>query len=350
MGGNIYGKLFRVSTFGESHGPALGVVVDGVPANLELSAADIQFELSRRRPGQSKVTTARNESDSVEILSGVFEGKTTGTALAMLIRNQDQHSGDYGNIAEIFRPGHADYTYFKKYGIRDYRGGGRSSGRETIGRVAAGAIAKKLLKQHNIEIKAYTKQLLHVKAKTFDLSIIEDNPMRCPDAVAAAEMYDLVQKLQQEHDSGGGIVECVISNLPPGLGEPVFDKLDAELGKAMLSLGGVKGIEFGDGFEVANRRGSENNDQMDGNGFLSNHAGGILGGISNGNTVIFRLAVKGTPSIAQEQRCSNLRNESTSCVIKGRHDPVLMPRLAVVVEAMAALVCVDMWMRNNIEI
>ncbi len=346
--GNSFGEIFRITTFGESHGPALGVIIDGVPSGVKLTTEDIQQELDRRRPGQSYVTTPRKESDQVEILSGVFEDTTTGTSLALLIRNGDQRSKDYSNIASLFRPGHADYGFFTKYGIRDYRGGGRSSGRETVARVAAGAIAKKILKEQlNIDIFAHVTQVGNIKAQSFNQADIEQNIVRCGDMVAAKEMEDLIVVASRAHDSVGGKVECVIQNVPAGLGEPVFDKLDAELAKAALSIGGVKGIEFGAGFEVCSRFGSENNDQRTAEGYLTNHAGGILGGISNGAEIIFSVAVKPTSSISKKQTTINLNNETVECEIIGRHDPCLCPRLVVVLESMSAITVLDMLLRNK---
>lgn len=342
MSGNTFGKLFQVMTFGESHGPAVGAVVDGMVAGIEISEADIQKELDRRRPGQSKVTTARNESDQVEILSGIFNGKTTGTPIALLVRNSDHHSKDYSDIKDIFRPGHADYTYFSKYGIRDYRGGGRSSGRETIGRVAAGALAKKLLSHFGISVIAFAESVGNVHGTDFDADFIEKNIVRAADPAQAENMEKAIIDAAKAHDSIGGVVECRICGLPAGLGNPCFGKLDAELAKAFMSIGGVKGVEIGDGFDVASKLGSENNDAMNENGFVSNHAGGILGGISNGNTVIVRCAVKPTPSIARKQHTVNIDNENTDIEIHGRHDPCLVPRVVVVAEAMAALVVADM--------
>lgn len=341
MSGNIFGKLFQVATFGESHGAALGAVVDGMPAGIEICEADIQKELDRRRPGQSKIATARQEGDKVEILSGVFEGKTTGTPIALLVRNSDHHSSDYSNIKDIFRPGHADYTYLAKYGIRDYRGGGRSSGRETVGRVAAGALAKKLLAHYGISIVGFTKSIGNVEGNDFDVDFIEKNIVRAADPAQAENMEKAILDAAKNHDSIGGAAECRIYNLPAGLGNPCFDKLDAELAKALMSIGGVKGIEIGDGFEVSRKLGSENNDAMRSDGFVTNHAGGILGGISNGNTVIVRCAVKPTPSIAQIQQSVNLDNENIDVEIRGRHDPCLVPRIVPVAEAMCALVIAD---------
>ncbi len=347
MSGNTFGTIFKVTTFGESHGPALGGVIDGVPAGLELDAAAIQRELDRRKPGQSALTTARREADAVEILSGVFEGRTTGTSVGLLIRNCDQHSADYGNLAEIFRPGHADYTYFQKYGIRDYRGGGRSSGRETAVRVAAGAVAKLLLAKFGVSVRAFTRSVGEVCGLRVDWDFVEKNPVRAADPGVAALMAETIQAARADGDSVGGSVECHVFGTPAGWGEPVFDKLDAELAKAMLSLGAVKGIEFGDGFAVASRRGSENNDAMTEQGFSTNHAGGILGGISTGAEIVFRLAVKPTPSVGVEQRTVDRNNRAAACAIRGRHDPCLCPRLVPVVEAMAALVLADMALRSR---
>ena len=347
MSGNTFGTIFRVTTFGESHGPALGAVLDGVPAGLALEAADIQQELDRRRPGQSTLTTQRQESDAVEILSGVFEGRTTGTPLALLIRNQDQRSRDYGDLAELFRPGHADYTCFRKYGIRDYRGGGRSSGRETAARVAAGAVAKKLLAHENVRITAFTAAGGKVAGKAFVPDFIERNPVRCADPEAAEAMAREIAEAQGAHDSVGAVIECRIQGVPAGWGEPVFDKLDAALAQALLSVGAVKGIEFGDGFASAAKRGSENNDAMTPDGFVTNHAGGILGGISSGAEIVFRIAVKPTPSIALAQDTVDVAGQARVCEIKGRHDPCLAPRMVPVVEAMAALVLADFSLRQR---
>ncbi len=344
---NSFGLLFRATTFGESHGAAIGVIIDGVPAGLPIDAADIQKELNRRRPGQSAVTTQRQESDCAEILSGVFEGVTTGTPLTAIIRNQDQRSRDYGNIAEVFRPGHADFCYENKFGIRDYRGGGRSSGRETAARVAAGAVAKKLLETYGIKITASTVQTGSVKAEKYCEDFIEQNIMRTADPDAAESMIAAVKTAMQQKDSIGGIVECRITGVPAGLGEPVFDKLDAELAKAVMSIGGVKGFEVGDGFGCAGAAGSVNNDAPGRDGWSSNHAGGILGGISNGADIIFRAAVKPTPSIARSQHTVDRHGNGIDIEIKGRHDPCLCPRIVVVVEAMAALVMADMLLRQR---
>lgn len=355
--GNTFGKTFRVTTFGESHGDGLGCIIDGCPAGMELSRDVIQAALNRRKPGGSfgadgklnVAVTARKEPDEVEIVSGVFEGKTTGTPITLLVRNTSQHSKDYGNLAVTFRPGHADYTYDIKYdGNRDYRGGGRSSGRETLARVAAGAVANELLKSKGIKITAYTIKAAGISAQKRDLAVIEQNALRAPDMEAAEKMQAAIEEIRKNGDSAGGIIECVIDGCPAGLGSPVFDKLDADFAKAMLSIGAVKGIEFGDGFAVADSFGSQNNDQMhaeNGNAvYDSNHCGGILGGLSNGNQIVFRLAIKPVPSIFKSQQtvCKvDGKYETTTLDIKGRHDICLCPRIVPVVEAMAALVLVD---------
>jgi len=345
MAGNTFGQVFKVTTFGESHGPAIGVIIDGVPPNLSLTEADIQYDLNRRRPGQSKITTQRKEDDAVEILSGVFEGKTTGTALAMLIRNKDQRSKDYSNIKDVFRPGHADLTYFKKYGLRDYRGGGRSSGRETACRVAAGAIAKKILHEHSINIVAYTLAVADIYAKKIDFAVIEKNMVRAPDMEAAKRMIEKIEEARKNLDSVGGIVEAVIHGCPPGLGDPVFDKLNARLAYALMSIGTIRGIEFGLGFEATRMQGSEHNDKfyMDGDRVrtLTNNAGGMLGGISNGEDILLRVGVKPPSSIAQSQQTVTTDEQSINIEIKGRHDPCICPRVVPVVEAMIALTLVD---------
>ena len=345
---NSFGSLFRITTFGESHGEALGVIVDGVPAGIPIDPQFVQQELDRRKPGQSAVSTQRKEADSGEILSGVFQGVSTGTPIAILLRNGDHHSADYSNIAELFRPGHADYTFQKKFGIRDYRGGGRSSGRETAARVAAGAIAKLFLQENGITIKACTSQIGKIKANPpYNWDAVEKNIVRSADTDAAEKMALAIKDAQAKKDSIGGAIYGEISGLPAGLGEPVFDKLDALLAHAFMSIGGVKGIEIGDGFDVVEKLGSENNDQMDANGFLTNHAGGILGGMSNGNTVTFRLAVKPTPSIASVQKSVNIHGEEVDVEITGRHDPCLVPRIVPVAEAMAAIVIADLLLRNR---
>ena len=347
MSGNTFGHLFRVTTFGESHGPGLGVIIDGVPAGLRLDPEQIQHDLDRRRPGQSKVSTMRKEADEVEILSGVMDGVTTGTALAMLIRNTDQRSRDYGNLATCFRPGHADYGYFKKYGIRDYRGGGRSSGRETAMRVAAGSVAKQLLAHYGVTIQAYTLRLGGDDAAKVDLAAVESNIVRSADPDAAEAMIAAIRAAQAEMDSVGGIIECRADGVPAGLGDPVFDKLDALIAHAVLSIGGIKGIEFGSGFAAADLRGSVNNDPITPDGFTSNHAGGIIGGISNGNTILFRAAMKPTSSIAKEQKTIDEAGSAVTISVHGRHDPCLVPRAVPVVEAMTALVLIDALLQNR---
>jgi chorismate synthase len=346
MSGSIYGKIFTISTFGESHGKAVGVVVDGVTPGIELCEKDIQKDLDRRKPGQSSVTTPRKESDTVQIMSGVFEGKTTGTPVMMIVHNQDQRSKDYGNIKDLFRPGHADYTYTEKYGIRDYRGSGRASGRETTGRVAAGAIAKKLLASKGIKVLASTKNLGGIEASKYCPDEIEKNIVRTADPDVAQEMIDLVHASIEKQNSVGGIVECRITGVSAGIGEPVFDKLDAELAKAALSIGGVKGIEFGAGFSVANMSGKEHNDEMDADGFKTNNAGGIIGGISTGNEIIFKIAVKPTSSISQPQNTVDINGKEVVCETHGRHDPCLCPRIIPVLEAMSAIVIIDLIKQN----
>ncbi len=346
MAGSSFGEVFRVTTFGESHGGAVGVVVDGVMPGLELSEKDIQKELDRRKPGQSEITTPRKEDDRVSILSGVFQGRTTGTPLLLILYNSDARPEAYDPIRELFRPGHADYTYLKKYGVRDYRGSGRASGRETAGRVAAGAVAKKILRSRGVEILAYTVRAAGVSCRTFDPAVIEKNPMRACDPAAAREMTAAITALKAEEDSAGGVVECRVRGVPAGLGEPVFDKLDAELARGMLSIGAVKGIEFGAGFRAADMRGSEHNDQMTAAGFLTNNAGGIIGGISTGEDILFRVAVKPVSSIARAQRTIDVRGNETTIRTEGRHDVCICPRIVPVVEAMAALTLEDHFKRQ----
>jgi chorismate synthase len=341
MAGNSFGSVFRITTFGESHGGAVGVVIDGVPPGIPLTAAEVQQELDRRKPGQSSVTTPRKESDLVSILSGVFTGSTTGTPVLLIIYNKDADPKAYEAIKELYRPGHADYTYHKKYGIRDYRGSGRASGRETAGRVAAGAIAKKILAQENIGITAYTREAAGVGCSSIDFSVIEKNMMRAADLQAAARMTEKITALGEKGDSAGGIVECVVRGVKPGVGDPVFDKLDAELAKALVSIGAVKGIEFGAGFSCAGMTGSEHNDWMDSTGFLSNNSGGIIGGISTGADIVFRVAVKPTSSITKAQKTVTTDGEETEIITEGRHDPCICPRIVPVVEAMTALVLVN---------
>lgn len=342
MSGSIFGNIFKVSTFGESHGEALGVVIDGLPAGVKIDREFLAFEMSRRRPGQSQLTTSRNENDAVEILSGVLDDISTGTPLAMIIRNTSQRSKDYSNLENVFRPGHADFGFFSKYGIRDVRGGGRASGRETCARVAAGAVAKMMLKNYGIDICAYAQEIAGIKAQSFDRREIEKNPARCPDPLAAEAMAGAIAAIHAGNDSVGGIVKCFADGVPAGWGEPVFDKLDARLAYAMLSLGSVKGIEFGDGFAVSAMKGSENNDPMLAGGkFATNHAGGILGGIATGERIEFAIAVKPTPSIAQKQNTVDKNGQPQEIVITGRHDPCIVPRIIPVVEAMTALVLAD---------
>ena len=347
MSGNTIGELFRVTTFGESHGPGLGVIIDGVPAGVKIDEALIQRDLDRRRPGQSKVSTMRKEPDRVEILSGVFEGVSTGTSLAMVIRNTDQRSQDYGRLAELFRPGHADLGFFKKYGVRDYRGGGRSSGRETSMRVAAGAVAKMVLATMGVSVRACSMMIGGVYAETVDWSVVEENIVRSPDLAAAEKMVAAIRAAQADRDSVGGIICCEAHGVPAGWGEPVFDKLDALLAHAILSIGGIKGIEIGAGFEAPKKRGSENNDSILPSGFASNHAGGILGGISNGDVITFRAAMKPTSSIAKKQHTIDKEGNATEIEVLGRHDPCLVPRAVPVVEAMTALVLADLALRNR---
>lgn len=348
MAGSTYGNIFKITTWGESHGKALGVVVDGCPAGIELDESDIQIFLNRRKPGQSSYTTQRNEDDKVEILSGVFEGKTTGTPISMIVYNKDHHSADYSQISQCYRPGHADYTFDKKYGFRDYRGGGRSSGRETIGRVAAGAIASKILSELGIDITTYSKSIgnIEIDYNKFEADEIAKNPMYMPDAEAALKAGEMLKEKMAEMDSCGGIIECIVKGMPTGVGEPVFDKLSANFAKAIMSIGAVKGFEIGDGFKVTTSTGSTDNDGFeikDGDIVkTSNHAGGILGGMSDGSDIILRAAIKPTPSIAQTQKTVNKNMENVEINIKGRHDPIIVPRAVVVVESMVAITLVDM--------
>ncbi len=352
MAGSIFGKLFCISTFGESHGNAIGVTIDGCPAGLLLTEQDIQKYLDRRKPGQSKYTTKRAEGDEVQILSGVFEGKTLGTPISLVVFNKDQRSGDYTGIAETYRPGHADYTFDEKYGFRDYRGGGRSSGRETIGRVAAGAVAAKILEELGITVTAYTKAIgpIEIDYDNFDLAFAAEGKLYMPDKAASEKAEIFLDECIENRDSAGGVIECVIKGLPTGLGETVFDKLDANLAKAVMSIGAVKGIEIGAGFNAAKLKGSENNDPFkmkDGKVIkLSNNAGGVLGGMSDGSDIVFRADVKPTPSIAGMQSTVNSSGQDVSLAIMGRHDPVIVPRAVVVVECMASIVLVDALFTN----
>ncbi len=352
MAGSTLGIIYRITTWGESHGPGLGVVVDGCPAGLALNANDIQSYLDRRKPGQSRISTPRKEADAVEILSGVFEGKTTGAPISLLVRNTSQRSGDYSEIASYYRPGHADYTFDAKYGFRDYTGGGRSSGRETAGRVAAGAIALKLLKELGISVTAYTKSIgpVSIHEDHFDLDAIYTTATCMPDQDTDSRATAYLKDCMQKKDSSGGVIECLVKGLPAGIGDPVFEKLDANLAKAIMSIGAVKAVEIGDGIRVSSTVGSENNDAFycSGGAVLkkTNHAGGILGGISDGADLILRAHVKPTPSIFSQQDTINKSGENIQIEIKGRHDPVIVPRAVVVVEAMTALTLLDACMLN----
>lgn len=339
--GSVFGRYFQVTTFGESHGQGLGVVVDGVPAGVAVDAACIQRDLDRRRPGTSPFVSPRREPDEVEVLSGISEGRTLGSPIGLLIRNRDARPGDYRKIRELFRPGHADYTYFKKYGLPPQAGGGRASGRETAARVAAGAVAKLLLEPYGVTIRSYTVSIGHLSANRVEPAFAEEHPLRCCDPDVSDQMVELVRQVSAQGNSIGGLVEVLIERVPPGLGDPVFHKLDAVLGWGMLSIGGVKGVEFGTGFRLAGMRGSEANDAISSNGFLSNHAGGILGGISNGEPIVMRLAVKPTPSIAKPQATIDIHGQNQTIEIKGRHDPCICPRIGPVAEAMSALVLAD---------
>ena len=355
---NTFGKLFTLTTFGESHGAAIGGVVDGMPAGITVDMDFIQSELNRRRPGQSRLTTSRQEPDQVELLSGVFEGKTTGCPIGFIVRNQNQHSQDYENLRTLFRPSHADYTYHYKYGTRDHRGGGRSSARITISRVVAGALAKLVLRQQGITIQAYTSQVgpiaLQRDYRQYDLSLTETNAVRCPDPEVAARMADLIEQVKAEGDTIGGVVTCVIQGCPPGIGEPEFDKLHAQLGSAMLSINAVKGFEYGEGFAGVAQRGSEQNDpfvcchtmatnETDKQAITtaSNHSGGIQGGISNGQDIYFRVAFKPVATLLRQQATVDLQGNPTTFTARGRHDPCVLPRAVPVVEAMAAMVILD---------
>ncbi len=341
MAGNSFGKNFRITTFGESHGKVVGVVIDGLPPLIDLDIEAMQSEMDRRRPGTSDYTTVRDEADRLEVLSGLYEGKTTGAPMAIIIRNEDHKSSDYDELAQVFRPGHADFTYLKKYGIRDPRGGGRASGRETAARVAAGAVAKQILAARGVEIIGHVTQIGYIKAEEFDSAQIEKTPLRCADKNAARSMMAVCDKALEEGDSLGAAVEVRVTGLPAGLGDPVFDKLDARLGYAMMGIGAVKGVEIGSGFRCVKMRGSEHNDPMTPDGFTGNNAGGVLGGISTGQALVVRLAVKPTSSIAKKQRTIDIDGNPVVIEVKGRHDPCIGPRLVPVAEAMAALVLVD---------
>lgn len=356
MAGNSFGQFFRITTFGESHGPAIGVVVDGCPAGLDFDLGFIQQQMDRRRPGQSALTTDRNEADRVEVLSGVFDGKTTGTPIAMLLRNADQRSKDYDAMKEVYRPSHADYTYEARYGLRDHRGGGRSSARETAARVAAGALAQLLLRTVGVQVQAYVSAVgpieLQKSANELDLSLIDSHPVRCPDPETASAMEVLITQLKAEGDSVGGVISCVASGVPAGWGEPVFDKLEADLAKAMLSINAVKGFEVGSGFAASKGRGSEFNDifVMEDSKVRTrtNHSGGIQGGISNGEDITFRVGFKPVATIAQKQQTLTRSGEATELQAQGRHDPCVVPRAVPIVEAMAALVLADHMLRERV--
>ncbi len=355
MAGNSFGQFFKLTSFGESHGKAVGGVIEGVMPGLDIDMDFIQGELNRRRPGQSAITTPRDEKDKVEILSGVLDGKATGTPIGFVIWNADQRSKDYGNIKDVYRPSHADYTYQSKYGIRDHRGGGRSSARETIARVVAGAIAKLILKKYGVEIAAYTSQVGSIKLdksySELDLSKIEDNIVRCPDAEIAEKMIDYIDQIRRDKDSVGGVITCVVKNAPIGLGEPVFDKFHAQMGKAMLGINAVKGFEYGLGFKATELMGSQHNDEffMDGDQVRTktNRSGGVQGGITNGEDIYMNVAFKPIATILKEQNTVNKQGEEIVSTVKGRHDPCVLPRAVPIVEAMAAMVMVDMIYLNK---
>lgn len=353
MAGSTIGTNFKITTWGESHGTGIGVVIDGCPAGLSLCEEDIQTYLNRRKPGQSAFSTPRKEDDAVHILSGVFEGRTTGTPISLIVVNENQHSKDYSEIASYYRPGHADFTFDAKYGFRDYRGGGRSSGRETIGRVAAGAVAAKILKELGIEILTYSKSIgpVAIDEARFDVAEITKNPLYMPDADAAIKAASYLEECKAMQNSAGGIIECVITGVPAGIGDPVFEKIDANLAKAIFSIGAVKGFEIGDGFAVSAATGLTNNDAFvtDESGSVTketNHAGGILGGMSDGSPIVFRAAIKPTPSVASTQKTVNKNGEEIEINIKGRHDPIIVPRAVVVVESMAAITILDAMLSN----
>ncbi len=348
MSGNSIGKLFTVTTFGESHGLALGCIVDGCPPGMPLTEQDLQIDLDRRKPGTSRHTTQRREADQVKILSGVFEGKTTGTPIGLLIENTDQRSKDYSNIAESFRPGHADYSYYQKYGFRDYRGGGRSSARETAMRVAAGAIAKKYLReQFSIEVKGYLSELGPIRIEKVDWAQVSQNPFFCPDADKVAEMESYMDALRKEGNSIGARIQVVASNVPPGLGEPIFDRLDAELAHSLMSINAVKGVQIGDGFDCVDSKGTDFRDEMTPEGFLSNHAGGILGGISTGQDVVASIALKATSSLRIPGKSINVQGEPIEVVTHGRHDPCVGIRATPIAEAMMAITIMDHMLRHR---
>ena len=348
MSGNSFGRIFTITTFGESHGRALGCTVDGCPPGMALSEADIQGDLDRRRPGRNRHTTQRNEPDQVKILSGVFEGKTTGTPIGLIVENTDQRSKDYGDIKDKFRPGHADYTYQQKYGIRDYRGGGRSSARETTMRVAAGAIAKKYLKERlGIEVRGYLSQLGPIELEAKDFSAIEENAFFCADPSRVQELETFMDELREQGDSIGAKISVLASNVPPGLGEPVFDKLEADIAHGLMSINAVKGVELGAGFAAITQRGSEHRDEMSADGFSKNDAGGTLGGISSGQDLLASLALKPTSSVSVPGKTIDKSGENTEIVTKGRHDPCVGLRATPIAEAMVAIVIMDHYLRNR---
>ena len=344
---STFGHLFRVTTFGESHGPAVGVVIDGMPPGIPVEAAAIQRELDRRRPGQSALTTQRQEADQAEILSGIFEGVTLGTPIAIVVRNTDARSKDYDALKDVYRPGHADYVYFEKYGVRDHRGGGRSSGRETVGRVAAGALARGALGTLGVVIAGGTVQVGEVRAQQRDWSEVEKNPVRCPDRTAAEAMAKVIETARDEKDSVGGVVEVVANGVPAGWGDPTMAKLDAQLGAAMLSIPATKGVEIGGGFGMVGRRGSETNDVMREGRYLTNFAGGISGGISNGAEIVVRVAVRPATSIGKAQTAATKEGGTTTIEIQGRHDPCICPRVVPVAESMLAITLMDAWLRQR---
>ncbi len=352
---NTFGHIFRLTTFGESHGPGVGGVIDGFPSGIEIDTDFLQSELNRRRPGQSRLTTARKENDTVELLSGIFEGRSTGCPIGFLVRNENQHSADYDNLRDVFRPSHADYTYWSKYGVRDHRGGGRSSARETISRCVGGAFAKMALRQLGISVHAYTSQVGHIALprdySQYDFALIDSNPVRCPDAEKAAEMTALIESVKAEGDTIGGVITCVVQGCPVGLGEPVFGKLHAALGAAMLGINAVKGFEYGEGFAGVSQRGSEQNDVFvsgeNGIRTITNRSGGIQGGISNGEDIYFRVAFKPVATLLQEQETVNVKGEPATLKVRGRHDACVLPRAVPIVEAMAAMTILDYYLLDK---
>lgn len=354
MAGNSFGTIFRLTTFGESHGKGIGGIIDGCPANVSIDLEAVQYQLDRRRPGQSEITTQRKESDTVEFLSGMLDGKTVGTPIGFLIRNKDHQSKDYDHLKDVYRPSHADYTYEKKYGIRDHRGGGRSSARETACRVVAGAIATQILEKIGVKMTAYVQQIGELSCKSYgmlDLDLVDSNLVRCPDQEVAAKMEQLILQTKEEGDSLGGVVQCVVEKMPLGLGEPVFDRLEADLGKAMLSINAVKGFEIGSGFAGTKLKGSMHNDEFsveDGEIVTrTNNSGGVQGGISNGQDLVFRVAFKPTATISQKQKTVNQQGQEVDLEAKGRHDPCVVPRAVPIVEAMAAITLLDHYLRNR---